>query len=56
MKKIDLINLPGNRRDVNSYGIVMLGGELKERPAHLSQSDDNDLFFFFHRLGLLPEV
>jgi len=56
MKKIDLLNPSDNRRDVDSYSIAMLGGELKEGPAHLSQSDDNNPLFLAHRLDLLLEV
>ena len=36
MQNIDLSDVSGRRRDIHSHGIVMLGDEFEERPAHFS--------------------
>jgi len=55
MQNIDLSHWPRRRRDIHSDDIVVLREEFKERPAHLSESDDNDLIFFPHCLASLEK-
>jgi hypothetical protein len=51
MQNIDLPYGPGRRRNVYSDNIVVLREAFKERPAHLSKSDDNDIVFLSHCLA-----
>src|SRR6266849_6623863 len=39
-------------RDIHTYHFVVLGNELKQRPAYLTESDDYDLILCIH--GLRP--
>src|SRR5258707_15702918 len=48
MQNVDLPDLRGRWRNVHSYRMMTRGDDLEERPAHFSQSDNNDLLLFPH--------